>query len=319
MPAHPKVGMRYRQEYYKGHAEDRAKIVSLRERVKVPLRRYRQHADDARDQPARAGRARGEVLRPRRRQVLAVDLSGGRDREELIRAGARTSEAEPAADEQQREPAAGERHGDLALLLLGGEARAEVGVDRLELGGLRGLEEAAAGDARDLLQRLRVGRDRDRLGGAGERVGQLDLAARACRARSRRSGSSAPSPGGRRRAGACCPRCSCRRRAARSPPAGGGCRCRRSFGTGVRADSMPRRSASPIAVPPSATSRSSASFDRLALGRRRDGLLGVVGERDEPEPQLVGQLVGQRVAAPRRPRTAGRARRRWRASSPRRR
>ena len=33
-----------------------------------------------------------------------------------------------------------------------------------------------------------------------------------------------------------------------------------SFGTGVRADSMPRRSASPIAVPPSATSRSSASL-----------------------------------------------------------
>ena len=26
MPAHPRVGMRYRQEYYKGHAEDRAKV-----------------------------------------------------------------------------------------------------------------------------------------------------------------------------------------------------------------------------------------------------------------------------------------------------
>ena len=33
--------MRYRQEFFKGHAEDRAKIVSLSERVKVPLRRYR--------------------------------------------------------------------------------------------------------------------------------------------------------------------------------------------------------------------------------------------------------------------------------------
>jgi hypothetical protein len=29
MPAHPKVGQRYRQEYYKGHAEDWAKIVSV--------------------------------------------------------------------------------------------------------------------------------------------------------------------------------------------------------------------------------------------------------------------------------------------------
>ena len=34
MPARPRVGMRYRQEHYKGHAEDRAKIVSLRERVR---------------------------------------------------------------------------------------------------------------------------------------------------------------------------------------------------------------------------------------------------------------------------------------------
>ena len=67
MPAHPKVGMRYRQEQYKGHAEDRAEIVSLDERVKVPLRRYRHTLHDARDEPARAGRARGEVLRPRRR------------------------------------------------------------------------------------------------------------------------------------------------------------------------------------------------------------------------------------------------------------
>ena len=28
MPAHPRVGMAYRQEYLKGHAEDHAKIVS---------------------------------------------------------------------------------------------------------------------------------------------------------------------------------------------------------------------------------------------------------------------------------------------------
>ena len=29
MPARPRVGMRYRQEYYKGHAEDRARIFSI--------------------------------------------------------------------------------------------------------------------------------------------------------------------------------------------------------------------------------------------------------------------------------------------------
>jgi hypothetical protein len=37
MPAHPKVGATYRQEYYKGHAEDRIDILSLRERATVPF------------------------------------------------------------------------------------------------------------------------------------------------------------------------------------------------------------------------------------------------------------------------------------------
>jgi hypothetical protein len=32
MPAHPRVGQTYRQEYYKGHAEDWAKIVSIKGR-----------------------------------------------------------------------------------------------------------------------------------------------------------------------------------------------------------------------------------------------------------------------------------------------
>ena len=36
MPAHPRVGQRYREEYYRGHAEDRARIMSLRERAEVP-------------------------------------------------------------------------------------------------------------------------------------------------------------------------------------------------------------------------------------------------------------------------------------------
>jgi hypothetical protein len=36
MPAKPKVGETYRQEYYKGEAEDMAKVVSLNESVTVP-------------------------------------------------------------------------------------------------------------------------------------------------------------------------------------------------------------------------------------------------------------------------------------------
>jgi hypothetical protein len=36
MQAHPKVGQTYRQEYYKGEAEDMAKAISLNESVRVP-------------------------------------------------------------------------------------------------------------------------------------------------------------------------------------------------------------------------------------------------------------------------------------------
>jgi hypothetical protein len=40
MPARPRVGMRYRQEYYAGKAEDRAEIVALRRRATVPYGRF---------------------------------------------------------------------------------------------------------------------------------------------------------------------------------------------------------------------------------------------------------------------------------------
>src|SRR3712207_3345602 len=41
MPAEPRVGMSYRQEQYAGHAEDRARILSLDEQVEVPFGRFR--------------------------------------------------------------------------------------------------------------------------------------------------------------------------------------------------------------------------------------------------------------------------------------
>ena len=36
MPAHPKVGQSARQEYYKGHAEDRFRVLGVHTKVKVP-------------------------------------------------------------------------------------------------------------------------------------------------------------------------------------------------------------------------------------------------------------------------------------------
>jgi hypothetical protein len=40
MPAHPKPGMAYRQEYLKGEAEDRGKVLALDARTKVPYGSY---------------------------------------------------------------------------------------------------------------------------------------------------------------------------------------------------------------------------------------------------------------------------------------
>ena len=87
MPAHPRAGLTYRQEYYKGHAEDRGEVVSLREQVGVPFGHF----------------PRGRVLMTRESNpleprvleykfyargigpVLAIGVSGTSDREELVR------------------------------------------------------------------------------------------------------------------------------------------------------------------------------------------------------------------------------------------
>jgi hypothetical protein len=87
VPASPRPGMRYRQEYYAGHAEDRAEVFSLKEQAEVPFGYFR----------------KGRVLMTRDLNpldpkvleykffargigmVLAVGVSGGSDREELVR------------------------------------------------------------------------------------------------------------------------------------------------------------------------------------------------------------------------------------------
>jgi hypothetical protein len=87
VPARLTQGMRYRQEQYAGHAEDRAEVFSLREQVEVPFGHF----------------GRGRVLMTRETNpleprvleykfyarglgpVLAVGVSGTADREELVR------------------------------------------------------------------------------------------------------------------------------------------------------------------------------------------------------------------------------------------
>jgi hypothetical protein len=87
VPARPTQGMRYRQEQYAGHAEDRAEVFSLREQVEVPFGHFgRGHVLMTRETNPLEPKvleykfyARG--LGP----VLAVGVSGTADREELVR------------------------------------------------------------------------------------------------------------------------------------------------------------------------------------------------------------------------------------------
>jgi hypothetical protein len=87
MPAHPRVGMAYRQEFLKGHAEDRAKIVSLRERVKVPLRRFRHTLMTLETTPLEPDVLEAKFYARGVGVVLAVGLSGEADREVLTAMG----------------------------------------------------------------------------------------------------------------------------------------------------------------------------------------------------------------------------------------
>ena len=86
VPAKPKPGMRYRQEYYAGNAEDRGEVFSLTERAEVPFGYFRK---------ARVLMTRDlNPLEPKVLEykfyargigpVLAIGVSGGSDREELV-------------------------------------------------------------------------------------------------------------------------------------------------------------------------------------------------------------------------------------------
>jgi hypothetical protein len=85
MPAHPQVGMAYRQEYQKGVAEDEGKILSLDEQVQVPYRHFKRTLmtkDFTRLEPRQLEHkfyARG--VGP----VLELGISGDVGRQELIR------------------------------------------------------------------------------------------------------------------------------------------------------------------------------------------------------------------------------------------
>jgi hypothetical protein len=85
LPAEPAVGMTYRQEYYAGEAEDRAKILSLDEQVKVPYGSFDHVLKTADSTPLEPGLVEQKFYARDVGPVLAVTVSGGSGREELVR------------------------------------------------------------------------------------------------------------------------------------------------------------------------------------------------------------------------------------------
>jgi hypothetical protein len=84
MPAHPRPGLRYRQEYYEGHAEDRAKVMSLREQAEVPFGHFRPALMTRDVNPIEPKVLEFKFYARGVGPVLAVSVSGGADREELV-------------------------------------------------------------------------------------------------------------------------------------------------------------------------------------------------------------------------------------------
>jgi hypothetical protein len=84
MPADPQVGQSYRQEYYKGHAEDAAKNLSLDEQVEVPFGHFTGVLETAESNPLEPKVDEHKFFAKGVGPVLALTLSGGSDREELL-------------------------------------------------------------------------------------------------------------------------------------------------------------------------------------------------------------------------------------------
>jgi hypothetical protein len=85
LPAAPKVGMTYRQEYYAGEAEDKGEILSLNEKATVPFASF-EHVLLTKDStPLEPNVLEHKFYARGVGPVLAVTVSGGSGREELVR------------------------------------------------------------------------------------------------------------------------------------------------------------------------------------------------------------------------------------------
>jgi len=84
MPARPRVGERHRQEYYKGHAEDQFRVVSLAATVRVPYGSFRNALQTREWTALEPGVRDGKYYVRGVGQVLERSITGPRERFALV-------------------------------------------------------------------------------------------------------------------------------------------------------------------------------------------------------------------------------------------
>jgi hypothetical protein len=85
LPAKPQVGQKYRQEYLKGEAEDSGEILGTNQLVEVPTGRYRDALLTRDTTSLEPTVVEYKLYAPGIGPVLALDISGGAAREELVK------------------------------------------------------------------------------------------------------------------------------------------------------------------------------------------------------------------------------------------
>jgi hypothetical protein len=84
LPADPEVGMKYRQEYYAGKAEDAGEILALDARVRVPFGEFENALQTKDTTPLEPDLVEHKFYAKGVGPVLAKTVSGGSGREELL-------------------------------------------------------------------------------------------------------------------------------------------------------------------------------------------------------------------------------------------
>jgi hypothetical protein len=84
MPADPTVGLTYREEYYKGHAEDRSKVLALDQQVEAPAGHFTDAILTDDYSPLEPTVSEYKLYARGVGPVVAVSVSGESEREDLI-------------------------------------------------------------------------------------------------------------------------------------------------------------------------------------------------------------------------------------------